>query len=140
MTMAARRGIFTMTTLMAGLMAAPSAFAQSHGDLHRAVGAAILSDVASDRQAEREAKRQPYGSPGGYGSIMTAAAARDACSEKALAQAGMDAKIIGTPSASTMSTGWEVEGVVAPEADASIPFVCSVRNGSVTGILLRREE
>ncbi|BAV66171.1 hypothetical protein [Sphingobium cloacae] len=137
--MSARRGIFTITALTVGLMAGPGAFAQSHGDLHRAVDAAILSDVAADRQAEREAKRQPYASPGGYGSIATAGAARDACSEKALAQAGMGARILGTPSASTMSTGWEVEGMVGSTSD-SVPFVCSVRNGSVTGILLRRGE
>jgi len=141
MTMAARRTVFTMAALALGLTAGTAALAQSHGDLHRAVGAAILSDIASDRQAERDAKRQPYVSPGsGYGSIATAHGARDACAQKALAQAGAGAKIIGTPSANSMATGWEVEGMVAPATDSSVPFVCSVRNGSVTGILLRRDE
>ncbi|NWK95442.1 hypothetical protein DM806_07125 [Sphingobium lactosutens] len=100
------------------------------------VGAAIASDIAAQRQAERDAKRFPYASPG-YGPIATAAAARNACAAKALDQAGPSAKLIGQARASTMSTGWEVEGDIAA-ADGDIPFVCSVRNGSVSGVLLRK--
>ncbi|KQN10289.1 hypothetical protein ASE85_03620 [Sphingobium sp. Leaf26] len=100
------------------------------------VGAAILSDIVADRQAQRDARQTPYAAPG-YGPIDTAGAARDACAEKALYQAGPASRLIGPPRASTMSTGWEVEGVVG-SADGDMPFVCSVRNGSVSGVLLRR--
>jgi len=100
------------------------------------VGAAIVSDIVADRQAQRDARQTPYASPG-YGSIDTAAAARDACSEKALYQAGPASRLIGPARANSMSTGWEVEGAVS-SADGDIPFVCSVRNGSVSGILLRK--
>jgi hypothetical protein len=99
------------------------------------VGAAIVSDIVADRQAQRDARQTPYAAPG-YGSISTAAAARDACAEKALHQAGPSSRLIGSARASTMSTGWEVEGVVG-SGDGDIPFVCSVRNGSVSGILLK---
>ncbi|BAI95855.1 hypothetical protein Sj15T_01930 [Sphingobium sp. TA15] len=108
--------------------------AQNRRDLHRAVDAAIASDIARDRQAERDAKRQPYVSPG-YGTIRTAAAARNACAAKAREEAGPGAKILGRVAASTMSTGWEVEGEVSG-GRGSVPFVCSVRNGSVSGIML----
>ncbi|MDO7836219.1 hypothetical protein Q4610_14310 [Sphingobium sp. HBC34] len=100
------------------------------------VTAAIASDIARDRQAERDATRTPYASPG-YGRIGSAAAARDACAAKALQQAGRQAKLIGRPSASSMSTGWEVEGAIALPDGGDVPFVCSVRNGSVSGVLLR---
>jgi hypothetical protein len=100
------------------------------------VGAAIVSDIVADRQAQRDVRQTPYASPG-YGSIDTAAAARDACSEKALYQAGPASRLIGPARASSMSTGWEVEGVVG-SSDGDIPFVCSVRNGSVSGVLLRK--
>lgn len=100
------------------------------------IGAAIVSDIAASRQAQRDARQTPYATPG-YGSIATAAAARDACSAKALYQAGSSAKLLGPAHASTMSTGWEVEGMIAA-ADGDIPFVCSVRNGSVSGVLLRK--
>lgn len=128
-----------MAALAFGLNTGTAGLAQTYGDVHRVLGATILSDIAADRQAERDARRQPYASPG-YGPIATADAARDACAEKALAQAGPHAAIIGTPRASTMSTGWEVEGAVSASASSSVPFVCSVRNGSVSGILLRRDE
>ncbi|MGV3769873.1 MAG: hypothetical protein ACO1NM_07575 [Sphingobium phenoxybenzoativorans] len=100
-----------------------------------AVNAAILSDVSSDRQAEREAKRTPYASPG-YGSIRTAKQAADACGADAVSEAGRGSKLIGKPLARTMATGWEVEGHV-DTGDGHVPFVCSVRNGSVSGILLK---
>ena len=120
--------------LLVGLTA-PAA-AQYDRDLHRTVGAAILSDVARDRAAERDAKRQPYVSPG-LGSIVSARQARDACALKAREAAGARAELVGQPSASSMSTGWEVEGAVRAAGDeAATPFVCSVRNGSVSGILL----
>ncbi len=135
-----RKTAITAAALFLGMAAGTAAHAQSHGDLHRAVDAAILSDISKDRQAGRDAKRQPYASPG-YGPISTAVDARDACSEKARAQAGAGAKIIGTASARTMATGWEVEGQVGPTSDApSVSFVCSVRNGSVSGILMQRQE
>lgn len=100
------------------------------------VHAIIVGDSLADRQAQRDARQTPYAAPG-YGSIDTAAAARDACAEKALYQAGPAARLIGPARASTMSTGWEVEGVVG-SGEGDIPFVCSVRNGSVSGVLLRR--
>ncbi|MEC3910336.1 hypothetical protein U5A82_07525 [Sphingobium sp. CR2-8] len=100
------------------------------------VGAAIVSDIVADRQAQRDARQTPYASPG-HGSIATAEAARDACAEKALYQAGPASRLIGPARASSMSTGWEVEGAVSA-ADGDIPFVCSVRNGSVSGVLLRK--
>lgn len=112
------------------------AHAQDYRDLHRAADAAIASDIVRDRQAERDAKRQPYGSPG-YGPIRNAAAARSACAAKAREEAGRGSRILGRIGASTMSTGWEVEGEVVPAGDQrSVRFVCSVRNGSVSGILL----
>ena len=112
------------------------AHAQDHRDLHRAADAAIVSDIARDRQAERDAQRQPYASPG-YGSIRTAAAARNACAAKAREEAGRGSRILGSIAASSMSTGWEVEGEVRPLGNQRpVPFVCSVRNGSVSGILL----
>jgi hypothetical protein len=115
--------------------AAPAA-AQSGRELRRAADAAIVSDIARERQAERDARRQPYASPGS-GRITTAAAARNACAAKAREEAGRGAAVIGRLRASTMSTGWEVEGQVGPIEDhRSVPFVCSVRNGSVSGILL----
>lgn len=122
---------------LASIGIAMPAAAQNGISLHRAVDAAIVSDIARDRQAEREARRWPYASPG-YGPIATADAARDACAEKALYQAGAGAKILGKPMANTMSTGWEVEGEMVGQGDShSIPFVCSVRNGSVSGVLLK---
>ena len=114
----------------------PAAAQMSDRDLRRATDAAIASDIARDRQAERDAKRQPYASPG-YDRIATANGARLACAAKAREEAGRGAAVIGRPFASTMSTGWEVEGRVGPYGDQrSIPFVCSVRNGSVSGIRL----
>lgn len=115
---------------------ASPALAQSDVRPRDVIGAAIASDIARDRQAERAAKRAPYASPG-HGPIASAAAARDACAAKALHQAGPQAKLIGRPSASTMSTGWEVEGAIALPRGGDVPFVCSVRNGSVSGLLLR---
>lgn len=117
-------------------VAALPAAAQSGRELRRAADAAIVSDIARERQTERDAKRQPYGSPG-YGRITSANGARNACAAKAREEAGRGSAIIGRPRASSMSTGWEVEGEVGPYDDLrSVPFVCSVRNGSVSGILL----
>lgn len=129
-----------MTALcLIALGLATPALAQDYRDLRRARDAAIASEIARDRQAERDASRQPYVSPG-HGAIQTAAAARNACAAKAREEAGRDAAIVGRPMARTMSTGWEVEGQVGPfEGMRSVPFVCSVRNGSVSGILLQRE-
>lgn len=119
-----------------GLALALPAHAQDYRDLHRAADAAIASDIVRDRQAERDAQRQPYGSPG-YGPIRNVAAARNACAAKAREEAGRGSRILGRIAASSMSTGWEVEGEVGPAGDRrSVPFVCSVRNGSVSGILL----
>lgn len=115
------------------------AAAQSNRELRRAANAAIVSDIAKDRQAERDAKRQPYSSPG-YGNISSARAASAACAAKAREEAGPGAAIIGRSRTSSMSTGWEVEGDVGPYGDLqSVPFVCSVRNGSVSGILIDPE-
>lgn len=112
------------------------AAAQSNRDLRRAANAAIISDISKDRQAERDAKRQPYTSPG-YGNISSAKGASAACAAKAREEAGPGAAIIGRSRTSSMSTGWEVEGEVGPYRDLqSAPFVCSVRNGSVSGILI----
>jgi hypothetical protein len=120
-----------------GLALAVPAHAQDYRDLHRAADAAIASDIARDRQAERDARRQPYASPG-YGPIHSAAAARNACAAKARDEAGPGTRVLGRMAASTMSTGWEVEGEVGPfDGQRSVPFVCSVRNGSVSGILIR---
>ncbi|MEJ7934626.1 hypothetical protein WG907_10195 [Sphingobium sp. AN558] len=129
----------TACALMLALVTSP-AIAQgnySNRELRRAADAAILSDLARERQAEREDRRQPYASPG-YGSIRSATGARRACASEALAEAGRGAKIVGTPRASTMATGWEVEGGVDPgDGHGAIAFVCSVRNGSVSGIKLQ---
>ena len=109
---------------------------QSGRELRRAADAAIVSDIARERQAERDARRQPYASPA-HGRITTATGARNACAAKAREEAGHGAAVIGRLRASTMSTGWEVEGQVGPyEERRSVHFVCSVRNGSVSGILL----
>jgi hypothetical protein len=128
--------------ILVPLIAAFPAAAQdglSHRDLRRATDAAILSDLSEQRRVERAARRQPYIPVATRGSIRTAAAARDACAVKALQQIGHAGIVLGRPDARTMSTGWEVEGEVGHKGDRdSIPFVCSVRNGSVTGILLRR--
>lgn len=114
----------------------PAAAQMTDRQLHRAADAAIASDIARERQAERDARRQPYASPGS-GRISNADAARRACAAKAREEAGRGAAIIGRPFASTMSTGWEVEGWVGPYGELrSVPFVCSVRNGSVSGIRL----
>lgn len=127
--------------LVAGLaLVAGPALAQdsySNRDLRRAADAAILSDLARDRQAERDAARQPYASPGN-GPIRSAAGARRACASEAMAEAGRGSKIVGTPRASTMATGWEVEGGVDPnDGHGPVSFACSVRNGSVSGIKLQ---
>lgn len=120
-----------------GLAIALPAHAQNQRDLRRAADAAIASDIARDRQAERDARRQPYASTV-YGPIRTATGARNACAAKAREEAGRGAAIIGRMVASSMSTGWEVEGVVGPlDGRRSVPFVCSIRNGSVSGIMLR---
>lgn len=112
------------------------AAAQTGRELRRAADAAIVSDIARDRQAERDARRQPYASPG-YGNIRTANGARAACAAKAREEAGRHSMIIGKLVASTMSTGWEVEGQIRPHGEqGSVPFVCSVRNGLVSGVLL----
>lgn len=122
-------------TAAATMLLATSVHAQIVVVPRHVVGAAIVSDIVTDRQAQRDARQTPYAAPG-YGSISTAAAARDACAEKALYQAGPASRLIGPARASTMSTGWEVEGVVAT-GDGDTPFICSVRNGSVSGILLK---
>ena len=129
------------TALWIALLASTApAFAQSDRELRRATNAAIASDIARDRQAERDARRQHYASPG-YGRITSAAGARTACAAKARQEAGPRTAIIGRPVASSMSTGWEVEGEVGPYGDLrSVPFVCSVRNGSVSGILLKPDQ
>ncbi len=97
----------------------------------------VILDSPSERQAQRDARRAPYASPG-YGNITTATGAREACAAKALGQAGPEAIIIGTPRASTMSTDWEVYGDVGYRTGSGgTSFVCSVRNGSISGVLLR---
>jgi hypothetical protein len=129
-----RMVMMTSSVVMLGL-AIPAA-AQSNRELRRAANAAIISDISKDRQAERDANRQPYVSPG-YGNISSAKAAGAACAAKARQEAGPGAAIIGRSRTSSMSTGWEVEGEVGPYRDLqSVPFVCSVRNGSVSGILI----
>lgn len=131
-----------LTTALALMLAfgASDAMAQgtySNRELRRAADAAILSDLARERQADREARRQPYASPG-HGPIASATGARRACAGEAVAEAGRGAKIVGTPRVSTMATGWEVEGGVDPgDGHGTVPFVCSVRNGSVSGIKLQ---
>lgn len=122
-----------------GLAMPVSAVAQQGIDLHNAIAASVLDDITRERREEREAKRWPYASSD-RGSIATADQARSACMEEILAEVGGDATISGTPSARTMSTGWEVEGTVAP-GDSSGPFsfVCSVRNGLVSGTLVNRD-
>lgn len=121
-------------------LAGPAVHAQEGISVRDAVAASILSDMARDKQQEREAKRQPYQS-GERGPIASAAEARDACSTEIVAEIGGGSQIIGTPTARTMATGWEVEGHAGPDGDrASVPFVCSVRNGLVSGTLLRRQD
>ncbi|WP_022682981.1 hypothetical protein [Sphingobium bisphenolivorans] len=129
--------ICRIAACLLGLTLTTAAMAQDYRQLRRATDAAIASDIARDRQAERDAKRQPYATPG-YGAIHSATAARNACAAKARDEAGRGAAVIRRPMARAMSTGWEVEGEVGPfDGMRSVPFVCSVRNGSVSGILLR---
>ena len=124
-----------IVAMLATSMAATSvAQAQSQRDLRRAVDAAIASDIAASRQAEREAKQYPYADDR-QGGIVSTAQARDACGARAAGQLGATAKVIGQSYARPMSTGWEVEGVVG-DTQGDVRFVCSVRNGSVTGVLL----
>lgn len=104
----------------------------SYGD---AVDAAILGQVSRDRQADKDAKQVPYASPG-YGPISNATEARKACADDALVQAGKGAKLLGTPRARAMAGGWEVEGAIG-FSDGDVPFVCSVRNGSVSALALQ---
>lgn len=124
--------------LLSGLITPASAqTGYDRRTFNRAVDAAILSDISRDRQAERDARRAPYATPG-YGPISTARAAGDACGAAARRNAGGRAKLLGVPAARTMSTGWEVEGELdVGDGQGPLPFVCSVRNGSVSGILLR---
>jgi len=123
--------------MMAGLLMAAPIHAQTVIPPRDVIGAAIVSDIAKDRQAEREAKRQPYATPG-YGPIASAKAGGEACAAKARQQAGSNAALVGRPVTSSMSTGWEVEGQIGLTDGGTIPFICSIRNGSVTGILLRQ--
>ena len=126
----------TLNWTVFSLFAATPIHAQTVIDPDTAITAAIASDIIRDRQAERDARRQPYLSTDS-GPIASAAQASDACAADALYQAGPAARLIGRPHAGTMSTGWEVEGMIA-SPDGDIPFVCSVRNGSVSGVMLRR--
>ncbi|MCP1470584.1 hypothetical protein J3E64_002272 [Sphingobium sp. OAS761] len=120
------------------LLVAGPVHAQAVIDPHDVIGAAIASDIVQDRQAQRDARRAPY-LPTSYGPIDSADAASRACAAKAGAQAGPGAMLLGPARARSMSTGWEVEGVVGwKNGGERVPFVCSVRNGSVSGILLRR--
>jgi len=138
--MTARHIALPAMALLAAALAAPAAHAQEGISLRDAVAASILSDMARDKQQERDAKRQPY-QPAERGSISSAAEARDACSAEIVAEMGGASRIIGTPSARTMATGWEVEGQAGPDGErSSVPFVCSVRNGLVSGTLLRRPD
>ncbi len=105
----------------------------TYGD---AVDAAILGQVSRDRQADKDARQVPHASPG-YGPIANAAQARQACADDAVAQAGKGAKISGAPVARTMATGWEVEGAIHYGDGGDVPFVCSVRNGSVSALALQ---
>ncbi|CAN5378667.1 hypothetical protein BH10PSE12_BH10PSE12_30920 [soil metagenome] len=140
-----RHHTITGLALMMLASAGPAAAQYGNGGISRnggsgvstrdAVNAAILSDVSRDRQADRDAKQTPYATPG-YGPIGSAKAARDACARDALDEAGPSSKLAGVPRASTMSTGWEVEGWIK-QGDARLSFVCSVRNGSVSGVTLR---
>ncbi|MEJ7927712.1 hypothetical protein WG908_13225 [Sphingobium sp. AN641] len=135
--MLTRTGRLSIALLLTGVLT--PAMAQTGYDrraYRRAVDAAIISDIAKDRQAERDARRAPYASPG-YGSIRTAQAAREACGAEARRDVGGGAKLLGAPVARTMSTGWEVEGDLdVGDGKGALPFVCSVRNGSVSGVLL----
>lgn len=79
----------------------------------------------------------PYATPG-HGPIATAREASDACADDALVQAHEGAKIAGSLRAATMSTGWEVTGAV-DEGQGAVPFICSVRNGSVSALALKRD-
>ncbi len=118
---------------------APLATSAQEGiDLRSAVAASIVHDIMKDKQAERDARRQPYMS-WEQGPIASAEEARHACVTEILAEAGHGAAIAGSPSAHSMSTGWEVEGdIMPPDGGEALPFVCSVRNGLVSGTLIRR--
>ncbi|MFZ2998156.1 hypothetical protein [Sphingobium sp.] len=126
---------FAAICIIAGLFTGGPIYAQRVILPRDVVGAAIVSDIARDRQAEREARRYPYASPG-QGNITSAGGARDACVVEARQEMGAGARLIGQAVARSMATGWEVEGHVAIGND-NRPFVCSVRNGSVSGLLLR---
>ena len=115
-----------------------AASAQDGIDLRSAVAASIVHDIMKDKQAERDVSRQPYMS-WDHGTIASGKEARRACVTEILAEAGKGAAIVGSPSAHSMSTGWEVEGnITPPDGGEALPFVCSVRNGLVSGTLIRR--
>ncbi|MGE4431789.1 MAG: hypothetical protein AB7E05_13710 [Sphingobium sp.] len=137
--MNANRLALVIVGLFMGASAPMAAAAQEGIDLRTAVAGSILNDLARDKQADRDAKRWPYASSD-YGSISSAEQAQDACAAEIVAEVGAGSAVIGTPSARTMSTGWEVEGHVRPTGDeeGALPFVCSVRNGLVSGTLVRR--
>lgn len=123
--------------LMGGALLANPAMAQNRVTVGDVIVGSILSDWARDRQAIRDARQYPYMSHE-RGSIASATEAQSACSSEIVAEVGDGAAIIGTPSAVTMSTGWEVKGHVSPAGQDALPFVCSVRNGLVSGTLIRR--
>lgn len=119
----------------AGTSASAERYDRNISNYNRVIRAIILGDIAGEREAERDAKRFPYASKG-YGPIKTARAARDACAADVLNQIGRGARLASVPVAHPMSTGWEVEGAIDPR-DGGSAFVCSVRNGSVSGVLIR---
>lgn len=101
------------------------------------IGASIVSDIVRERQADRDAQRYPYATAD-MGDIRSAAQASAACGAEAVIEAGQGARLAGQPVAASMATGWEVEGHVSAAADGrTTPFICSVRNGSVSGLLLK---
>ncbi|MPT48212.1 MAG: hypothetical protein E2598_07290 [Sphingobium sp.] len=116
---------------------APIALAQDRVTIGDVIVGSILSDMAHDRQAVRDARQWPYMS-NEKGSIASAAEAQSVCSDEIVAEAGNGAAIIGTPSTRTMATGWEVEGQISIPGDEARSFACSVRNGLVSGTLIRR--
>lgn len=126
------------------VMLLPAAHAQNYPNTsgvstQDAVDALILDELSQQQKERRAAERQPYAGHRAMGSISTAAQARKACASEALAEAGEGVKLAGKPVVHSMSTGWEVEGGLdAGTEGGPTSFVCSVRNGSVTGILLRR--
>lgn len=132
--------ILQLASLLTAAALAPSVAHAERYDLdirkyNQVIRAIILDDIIGQEQARRDAARYPYASAG-YGPIADIRTARDACAADVLNQLGQGVSLSGVPQARPMATGWEVEGGLTGTSQGD-SFVCSVRNGSVSGVIIR---